>query len=538
VNVANLFLVRSEARQREVAVRRALGAGRLGIARFFLAESVPLCIAAGAVGLLLAWAAVRLLVAYGPASLPRLEEVRLDGLTVAFTFMVTMLAALSFGSIPLWRGAVETVALHEIGRGNTTSRRSYRTRQLLIGAQVSLALVLLISSGLIVRSFQNLRMLDPGFNPTSALTFRIGLPGRDYPSRSTAVAAHRAILDRLSAVPGIEAVSATTCLPLSHDTPCFGNVLQVSGRPTRDDTVPRPAAFAAVAGWYIETMGMRVLRGRSIDRRDVERGEPVAVVNQALVDAYFPDQDPVGAHIASAVGLIEDQNAPVNVTWLTIVGVVANTPVYVLAETTPLPMLYIPMSIAGGPDLPPLTGPTVTVMSYVARSTSSPRGLLRFVREAVNAVDPNLALASVRTLEDTLDRAAAQMAFTMILLVIAAGVALTLSVIGIFGVTSYIVSQRTGEIGVRLALGAEPWSIATMIVRQNGFVAIAGLAVGLAMALAAGRVIESLLYGVSPRDPVVFAGTTVTVLAVALLACWLPARRAAGLNPIEALREN
>jgi ABC-type antimicrobial peptide transport system permease subunit len=223
---------------------------------------------------------------------------------------------------------------------------------------------------------------------------------------------------------------------------------------------------------------------------------------------------------------------------LTIVGIVSNTPTGALADPNPASQLYMPMSIAGGPDfpVPSLVGPNISVMSYVVRSTTSLSGLMPSVRRAIDSVDPQLALAQVRTLQDTLDRASAQMAFMMVLLAIAAGVALTLGMIGIYGVMSYVVTQRTGEIGVRLALGAEPASVARMIVRQGGLVALAGIAIGLATALAGSRLIESLLYGVSSRDPGVFAITPLVLLAVALLACWLPARRAARLDPLDALR--
>jgi putative ABC transport system permease protein len=287
--------------------------------------------------------------------------------------------------------------------------------------------------------------------------------------------------------------------------------------------------FRAVAGGYFEAMGIRVLRGRGIDRGDVERNEPIVVVNQALAERFFPNQDPIGERVAS--------NRLGALTWLTIVGVVANTPIRTLAETRPQ-QLYMPMSIAGGPGIPisALIGPDISVMTYVVRSATAPLGLLPSVRRTIDTIDKGLALAQVRTLQDTLDRASAQMAFTMVLLAIAAGVALTLGVIGIYAVMSYIVSQRTGEIGVRLALGAEPRSVARMIVQQGGLVALGGIAIGLAAAFAGGRLIESLLYGVSPRDPGVFAATTLLLLAVALLACWLPARRAARLSPLEALR--
>ena len=522
-NVANLFLVRSEARQREIAVRRALGAGSGGIAGFFLAESALLSIAGGALGLAVAAGAIQLLVAFGPI-FPRIEEVRLDGIVVAFALALTPLTAVACGSIPLLRLAPLTASLTERGRGNTASRGRHRARQLLMAGQVAMALVLLVASGLMIRSVQKLHGVDPGFDATSALTFRIGLPRGEYSDRGSVAAAHHAMLDRLAALPGVTAVSAATGLPLSS----FGNggLLFVEGRSIPVGTAPL-VAVRAVAGGYIETMGMRLLRGRGISRRDIERNELIAVVNQALVNLSFPNQDPIGQRLRLGNS---SPVVPGRLTWLTIAGVVSNTPTSALTEVTPVPTLYMPMFT---PDVG--FGPRIDAMSYVVR-TASPPGLTAAARAAIGEVDPNLPLAQVRTLEDFLDRASAQMAFAMVLLLIAAGVALMLGVIGIYGVMSYLVSQRTGEIGVRLALGAKPRSVAAMIVRQGAIVALVGIIVGLAIAFAGSRLIASLLYGTSPRDPGVFAATTMTLLAAALLACWLPARRAARLSPLEALR--
>jgi putative ABC transport system permease protein len=267
-----------------------------------------------------------------------------------------------------------------------------------------------------------------------------------------------------------------------------------------------------------------------LDRGDVERREPVVVVNEALANAYFPGEDPIGRRIA--FGYMSD--GP----WRTIVGVVADTVTIGLAEADAIPKLYLPMSTSGGPELPVsgLIGPDVSAMSYVVRVETPPLGLIPSVRRAIDEVDATVAIARVRTLRDALDSAAAQMAFTMVLLAIAAAVALLLGLVGIYGVVSYIVSQRTGEIGVRLALGAEPGSVAGMIVRQGGLVALGGLVVGLVAALAGSRLIESLLYDVSPRDPLVFTTTSLALLAVAVLACWLPARHAARVDPATALR--
>jgi len=532
-NIANLFLVRTESRHREVAVRRALGAGTQRLARYFFAESVLLGAIGGIVGLGLAWAGVRVLVAFGPVNLPRLSEVRLDAVVVAFTAGLSLIAAFAFGAIPLIRLAPITVTLHDSGRGQTATRGQHRARHVLMTAQVALALVLLVASGLMVRSVQQLRHIDVGFDPKSTLAFGIALPERAYETRERAASVHRAILDRLTALPGVVSASASSSLPLSGAN--FGNGLAVENEVENPQQLRRQFAwFRAVAGGYLETAGIRLKRGRTITQSDVDRREPVVVVDEALAAMYFPGQDPIGKRVRSA--------APPNprlpaAPWLEIVGVVANTPTGTLTAP-PLPQLYMPMSIAGGPDIPApaLIGPDITRMSYVVRTTHDPTDLVSATRAAVESVDADLALAQVRTLQESVDRAGDQMLFTMVLLGIAAGVALLLGAIGIYGVVSYIAAQRTGEIGLRLALGAEPSGVAALILRQSASVTMIGIGLGLAGALAGGRVMESLLYNVSPRDPVVIGSVTVLLTGIALVACWLPARRAARLSPLEALR--
>jgi putative ABC transport system permease protein len=533
-NVANLFLVRSEARQRELAVRLAIGAGRAGITRYFLAESVLLSIAGAIVGLAFAWSAVRLLVAASPPTLPRLGEIRLDGVAVLYAFALSLLTAVVFGAIPLWRSIVIPPKLNEGGRG-TASRGRYRARHLLMGGQVALALILLIASGLVARSFQKTRDTNPGFNPVSAITFNIALPAGTYPTRASAVAADQGILDRVSTLPGVTAVSSSTCLPLSFG--CYGNTVQVQGRPFVPGTTLPNALFRAVGAGYFETMGIPLKRGRSITRDDLERKEPVIVVDEAFAKRVFPGEDPIGRYVVSSAPPPTPGGPPGPVP-LQIVGVVGNTPIRSMAEPVPASQLYMPMSIAGGPDIPAqaLVGPDVSLMRFVVRSARPPTALLKSIRRAVDAVDPRLAIAQVATLEEMVDRASAQMAFTMTLIVAAAAVALLLGIIGIYGVMSYIVSQRTSEIGVRLALGAEPRSVAAMILKQGSAVTLLGATIGVIVALAGSRLIASLLYGIGPRDPAVFAGTTLLLLIVASLACWLPARRAARLSPLEALR--
>jgi predicted permease len=384
------------------AIRRALGAGRGGIARFFLAESALLSVVGGALGLAVAWAAVRLLVRLGPTSLPRLHEVRLGGVTVTFTFALAVLTALAFGSIPMLRLAPIAASLHDEGRGNTVSRVRQRARHLLMAGQIATVLVLLITSGLMLRSFQKLRELDPGFDPVSALSFRIGLPPTDYPDRATMVAGHRAILERLSALPGVKVVSSSTCLPLAEQGSCFSGPLFIDGQVVADRALRPQVLFRIVAGEYFEAMGTRLMRGRGIDHHDVDSNQLVAVVNDALVTISFPNQDAIGQRVKIA-------NAP-NSVWLTIVGVVSNTPTRALAEAAPSPTLYAPMFAR---DLRP--APSVAAMSYVVRTTLPPLQMAAAVRNAVAQVDPRLALAQVRTLEEILDSGAAQMAFTMIL---------------------------------------------------------------------------------------------------------------------------
>ena len=527
-NIANLFLVRSEARQQEIAVRRALGAGSASIAGYFLAESALLSLAGGALGFLAASYGVRLLVAFGPASLPRLEEIQIAPIHAVFTLALTALAAVVFAAVPLARIGRSRVGLHDGTRGATTAtRRSHRTRQVLMAGQVALALVLLVASGLLFRSFVRLRAVDPGFNPASALTFQIGLPRSDYPNRERLVRTHESILERLRALPGVTSVSAVNCVPLSGRGFCGGAPLLKEGESIVPgaDAVRPIVAIRPVAAAFFDTMGMPILQGRGLTQADVNNAEFPAVVNDTLTRLAFPRQNPLGKRIA-----LSPHRLGPNKVWFTIVGVVKTTPTITLGESRLVPKMYVPLFIT--PDI----WPFVDVMTYVARTSVPPMGLTSSARDAVKGIDPNLALAQVRTLQDYVDAAAAPRAFTMILILIAAGTALLLGVVGIYGVMSYIVSQRTNEIGVRMALGAEPGNVVRMIVRQGGVVALGGIAVGLAAALAGSRIIASLLYDVSPRDPAVFVTTTFTLLAVALVACLLPARRAALVDPLSALR--
>jgi len=536
LNVANLFLIRADGRQHEMAVRRALGAGVGGIARLLFAESVLLSFGGGVVGLALAWIGVQFLRSAGPATLPRLQEIRLDGAVAMFTLFLSGFTAIGFGSMPLWRGLCSFTTFRDTGRRMTATRRQNYARHVLMGGQVALALVLLVSSGLMVKSFKKLRSINPGFKAASTVTFGVGLPSRDYPTKETALAAHRRILDNVSALPGVSHVSSTTCLPL--DGPCFGNGVVVEGRDVPLETTGS-TSFRAVAGGYFQAMGIPLIRGRAIERDDVERSRPVAVVDQRFVDLVFSADDPIGRRVSWSLPPARPGESP-SYTWLTIVGVVRNTPTRTLRETVLVPQLYMPMSLTGRFNAPPseYIGPRVGTMNYVVRATAVSEDLLSSIRRAVDAVDSNLALAQLSTLDERLNRASADLAFNMVLLTIAAAVAFALGLVGIYGVVSYIVSQRTNEIGVRMALGAAPGSVTAMIVGQSSIVTLLGVVAGLCGSLATDRFIESLLYGVSPRDTGVLAGTTVMLVLVAGSACWLPARRASRVSPVQALRTN
>jgi putative ABC transport system permease protein len=445
---------------------------------------------------------------------------------------LSAIAAVAFGSIAIGRSSFSFAALSETGRANTATRQRHRARHVLLGAQVALALVLLIGAGLMVRSFQNLRAIDPGFDSRSALTFKVGLPARQFATRDAAITAHHALIEKITALPGVTGVATTSCLPFAGG--CNGNSILIEGQARIPGATLPVAMLRAVSDRYFETIGTRILRGRGIDRHDVDQREPVAVINEDLAKRFFLDQDPIGRRVAS--NKPPGPNGELNIEWMTIVGVVANTPVRAVNEP-PIPMIYEPLSFGQGADAPPRTiGPLVSTLSYVVRTSTPPLDLVPQIRQVVLEFDRNLPVAQVASLQDLLDRASAQMQFTMVLLAIAAIVSLMLGTIGIYGVMSNIVSRRTAEIGVRLALGAEPAGIARQIVRQGAVVSTIGIAIGLAVAFAGGRVMTSVLYGISARDPFIYATTALTLLAVALLACWLPARRAARLNPVTALR--
>jgi predicted permease len=524
-NVANLFLVRLDGRQREVAVRRALGASRRAVMAYFLAESMLLAVVGGALGLGFALAGVRALIALGPDHLPRLHEVRVDAVVVAFTAAVSLLAGLLFGGLPLLRRGFGLAAtLHETGRGNTAARGRLRVRQALVAAQVALALMLLVSSGLLVRSFDRMRSIDAGFDAEDRLVFRVALPERVYPlaEPERAVAVHTALLERVRAMPGVVAASAANCLPLQGI--CFGDPVDVQGRAYSPGTLPPIVVVRRVLDGYFETVGTELVAGRLLERADQQRPNSAAVIDRAMAEVYFPNEDAIGKRIYPGIW---PEGAPGS---YEIVGVVENTVAQTLTEQ-PGPKIYLPLGSG-----PYANSPAPNYASYVVHATVPPLSLLPAIRAALSELDPNAPVAAAELFTEVRANAGAQMAFTMVLLAIAASVALVLGIVGLYAVVSYAVSQRSGEIGVRMALGARPAAVSAMILRQGGVMVLTGLVVGIAAALATSRMLRALLFQVEPSDTLTYAAVSLSLLVVALFACWLPARRAAHMDPVRTLR--
>jgi predicted permease len=511
-NVANLFLIRAESRQRELAVRAALGAGRGRIAATFLAESLLLAGAGGAAGLVIAAWAIRLLVANGPAQLPRLHEIRMDPVVFAFAAALSLLAALVLALVPTATLSARpfTSLVRDSGRGNTTSRARQRLRRVLTVTQLATAMVLLVGSGLMVRSALRMSAIDPGFRPDGLLTAGVS-PGAQ-PDRARGAAFYYALLDELRRLPGVESAGAASALPLAPGS-LDGASFTVKSRPPSTDKLPPFTMYSAITAGYFETMGVPLVEGRLPERADTDQGRPVAWVNRAFTGQFLPGR---------AIGEVVE----INEQSLEIVGVVGDLKTFALRDEAKA-MIYVPVGS-------PLVG--LQTMQTVMRTGGGPPPDVAALRSAVDAVNPSVPLTTVKTMDDILRDSMAQMAFTVTLLAVAAAAALALGMVGLYGVISYAVSQRTAEIGIRLALGARPAEVSALVLRQGLVVVASGLAIGIAAAAAATQFMASLLYEVSARDPGTFAASAAVLLTVSAVATYLPARRAAAIDPAQSLR--
>ena len=524
-NVANLFLVRAESRQQEFAVRLALGAGTRRIAWELLSESLLVAVLGGILGVVLAYGGIQLLVYLAPAQLPRLSEITLDPIVLAFTLALSIAAGLLFGALPVLKYARPQLAsaLKDSARGSSEGRERHRARNVLVVAQVALAAVLLVASGLMVRTFLAIRDVPPGFvKPEEVLTLRLSIPEALVADAAQAARTHEQIVRRLEALAGVESVGVSSSVTMdggSSNDPIF-----VEDFPRNDGKIPPIRRFKRIGERYFETIGDPVIAGRVITWADVYNVARVVVISENLAREYWGDP-------AKAVGR-RIRETPEE-TWHEVIGVVGDERQDGATQPAPA-IVYWPMMTTRGPNNSPSVQRSLVYAIRSARLQSP--GFLAEVQQAVWSVNPNLPLARVRTLQQLYRESMAQTSFALVILGIAASVTLLLGLVGIYGVIAYIVSQRRREVGIRMALGARGADVQRMFVGQGMRVASLGLVVGVVAAAGLTRLLSSLLFGVSPFDPITYALVVGCLGTVALVATWLPARQATRVDPAMALR--
>ncbi|HEY5906919.1 MAG TPA: ABC transporter permease, partial [Vicinamibacteria bacterium] len=513
VNVANLLLARGAARQKEIAVRMALGARRGRLVRQLLTESMLLSVSGGLLGIALAYAGVRALVASLPANVPRADEIRIDGQVLGFTVALALLTGLAFGLVPALRTV--RVDLHdplkEGGRGNTGGH--HRLRSGLVVAEVALALVLMVGAGLLLRSFFRVLGADPGVRAEGVLSAAVPLPQGRFAEHGQRANLVRQVLDHARALPGVEA--AAVALPLLGG---WQSSFNVEGRPEPPPGQRPSADITRISADYFAAMGIPVEEGRVFDERDKDGAPSVCVIDESFARTHWPGESAIGRRVK--FGRLEEEKSP----WLEVVGVVGHVKNYGVDEPSRVE-IYLPV-----------LQDSVSSFSLLLRTKGDPASLAAPLRAAVRQADPELPTYAVRTLEEILAERTAQRRLAALLISVFASLALVLAAIGIYGVMSYTVSQRTQEIGVRMALGAERTTILGMVLRQGTSLALLGVGIGLLVAFAIGRVIASMLFETSPGDPPTFSLVPVVLFGVAALACYLPARRATRVDPMVALR--
>jgi predicted permease len=524
-NVANLLLVRAEGRQQELALRTALGAHWTQIARKLLVESMTLGIIGGVLGLGVAWGGVKLLVSKGPANLPRLDQISIDGFVLLYTLGVALLSGLLFGLIPVFKYATPhlSLALRDGGRGSSEGREHHRTRKILVVSQVALALVLLISSGLMIRTFQSMRNVQPGFqNPSQVLTMKISIPEGQVKESVQVLQMQQRIIQGIQAVPGV--VSATMSNTVTMDGSTNNDPIFAEDFPSAEGKLPPIRRFKFVAPESFKTFGNPLIAGRDLTWSDMQRMAPVVLINEALAREYWKDP-------AKALGRRIKESPKSE--WREIIGVVGNEYDNGVHKEAPK-IVYWPSLLAN------FWGDKFQVrrtMSFVVRSPRvGSAAFLKEVQAAVWAVNPSLPTANVRTLQAIYDRSMVRTTFTLLMLALAGGVALILGVVGIYGVIAYAVSRRTREIGIRIALGAQQGQVQGLFVRDGAVLIAIGLVLGLAASAGVTRTLSTLLFGVKPMDVGTYAVVSAGLAVAALLACYLPARRATSVDPASALR--
>jgi predicted permease len=526
-NVTNLLLVRAEARQQELAVRAALGAGWGRIVRGLLIESVMLGLMGGVLGIALADAGLRFLAAVGPANLPRLNDISLDARALSFTLLLSVLSGLLFGLIPAlkYSGPRISSALRSAGRNSSVSRERHRVRNVLVVAQVAMALVLLVSAGLMIRTFQALRTVEPGFaDPQHLQTVRISIPTSLVKDPQRVLRIQNDVVEKLSAIPGVNSAAFASEMPMEGIDSNWDNIY-AEGKTYPANEIPPLRLFTYVSPGFFRTNGTRVVAGRELTWTDVWETRPVVIVSESLAHELWGDP-------SAALGkrVREFPNLP----WREVIGVIQDVRRNGVQEKAPeivywpslMPYLYGP----GGPQ-------AVRTVTFTVRSDrAGTAAFLDQVRQAVWSVNSNLPVAAVRTMQDIYDQSLARTSFTLVMLGIAGGMALVLGIIGIYGVIAYAVSQRRREIGIRLALGADPGELKQMFVRYGLTLAAVGVGIGLITAVGLTRLMKSLLFGISPLDPLTYAAVPIVLVAATVLASYLPARRAAAVDPVEALK--
>jgi predicted permease len=517
-NVANLLLTRSLARRREFTLRAALGAGRVRLIRQLLTESLLISIAAGAVGILIANAGIYFVKAFGPSNIPRLREVTLDLPVLAFALGISLATGILFGLVPAIAAARENLvdSLKEGSQKSGGSRISPRLRNALLVSQVALALVLVVSAGLLTRTFFRLLGADGGFNAERVLTFQLPLPASKYAEQDHIVTLFGNVLRRLRAIPGVQSAGIGETVPLSGEGE--STVIRMPDHPAISQKETPFATFTVISAGYFSAIGTPLLRGRDFQETDTADAMPVTIVNATMEKKYWPNQSAIGKQVGPG-----STRYPL----LTIVGVVPDVKHTSLREET-APEMYVLYNQKPWPSM--------LAMRVALRTKAAPPSITASVREAVHAIDPDLPLANVATLTSLLDDSMSQPRFSVFLLGSFGVLALLLASIGMYGVISYSVLQRTQEIGIRMALGAQRRKVFGMVLGQGALLAGLGIGIGLVAALGVTRLLASFLYGVRPTDPLTFAGVSLLLLGIALLACYLPARRATRVDPIVALK--